>query len=1107
MKRTAARTPSWRTQARHPRLGRVRGEQRRGWPAVAGHDGGGVIGPPRQNENCWLFALLAAMLLWPLLAIAGEPAEIGVRAGNHPGFGRVVFDVPPGTHYRLARDGDRITVRFVPELPVADASALPRNVRSVRGGAHEAVVTLAPGATAHDMRLGNHIVIDVFDPKDAASAGDSPIAGRATPTQARRSRPEPKPRRTDAAPGAAAAPNDAGSAARPVRGPAAGKPDRDAPHAAQAASTAAKAPASPPVTPAPSAPVQPGPDSGRTTTGGPVPGSAEPPPAASNNMAEHPPEPATHAAAQAFRDVTAPIAEVADGAAAPAQAAAVYPVEAGAEPGKSGRLASGDPVVSGGPLGLVATLVPPPFGTQGVAFLLPFPDGVGAAAFRREDTDYLIFDESRPLDLGALRRDKLPWRTSVHLLPAATLVRLRLPPGLSVALNPTPQGWIVAILTGAPPPRPIGEHLVGNHFQLAADAPGRVVTIADPETGATLLVGTQRQPGQAVAIRRSGPEFSLLPSWQGVLVEALSDRLVLRAEPGGFALSAEPDGLAVSPLTDDALTDAAALTRRFQFSMLPTEMLRQRVTFGLAEAAAAPPLARGPRRRAIARDMLALGMAAEAQALLRVAAEEDPNAAAEPDTAGLAGIAALLAGRTGDADGITDPRLNGTDEIAFWRAVRLAQQNEASPEAASVFAVTGPLALGYPAAMRDKLLPTVLETMLRGGQAAVAEALLARCGEQPGLDMARAMATEAAGKVDAALAAYDALAQGADQRASARAVVRALQLRLAQGRITVRQAADGLDRQLYAWRGDRRDLAVRERLASLRQQSGEWRSALTVLRDAEPDFPAAKAEIHARMQEIFAALLRGNAADRLSPIELVALVDENADLLPPSAEGERLQARLADRLLALDLPNQAGPVLEKLMRAAPSATGRAGFGARLAGLRLREGDAAGALNALIDSAATALPAPLAERRKLLFAAATARRGDFSAALAAIADLDSAAAAAERAEVSEQAQDWWGADRALADYVTKTVPPSGTLDDAQRRALLRLATAAARAGDEATLRRLNAGESVRMSGGPLGDMFDLLTAAPVRTTSDLRRARQEVGLARALPAALKALQSP
>jgi hypothetical protein len=47
---------------------------------------------------------------------------------------------------------------------------------------------------------------------------------------------------------------------------------------------------------------------------------------------------------------------------------------------------------------------------------------------------------------------------------------------------------------------------------------------------------------------------------------------------------------------------------------------------------------------------------------------------------------------------------------------------------------------------------------------------------------------------------------------------------------------------------------------------------------------------------------------------------------------------------------------------------------------------------------------------------------------------------------------------------------------------------------------------RIGAGPLGDMFRLLTAEPVRTSRDIPRAKQEMNLAESLPAGLKALQS-
>ncbi len=312
------------------------------------------------------------------------------------------------------------------------------------------------------------------------------------------------------------------------------------------------------------------------------------------------------------------------------------------------------------------------------------------------------------------------------------------------------------------------------------------------------------------------------------------------------------------------------------------------------------------------------------------------------------------------------------------------------------------------------------------------------------------MLREADGDTDGALAiCYDAFAAGKDRLLHPRAAVRAVELRLSAGRIDAARAADALDRLLYAWRGGRRELALRERLAELREQTGAWRAALALLRDTEEIFSDDKDAVHARLKATFARLLHDDALDRLAPLDLVALVEENADLLPTGPAGEAMEERLADRLVELDLPRRATSELERLTASAPSPAGSAGFAARLAVLRPHEHDASRALAALTATTDPTLPVPLIERRTLLAASACAELGDTTRAVEELAMLGIPAADLARATILEQAKDWPGAERALADYVTKAVPPTGIMDPARQRTLVRYATAAARAGGRGT----------------------------------------------------------
>ncbi len=778
---------------------------------------------------------------------------------------------------------------------------------------------------------------------------------------------------------------------------------------------------------------------------------------------------------------------------------------------------AGGDITTLAPIALAATAARLPPGVAGRGVSLPFDAGVGAAAFRRGGFAIVVFDQRRPIDMAALRADPVFASGTIQLLPVATVLRLTLSPQDDLQLTRNAAGWTVASIpraagTALASLRPIRPDPADGAVRLPADAPGQVVSMPDPDTGAELLIGTQLHPGEAVAVARNAPEFSLLPTWQGVVVEPLSDRLTLRATRTGFVMAMGTGAaLALAATTADlkAVASAGGFSRRYEFPALPNEGLNQRVQAAVDVAAAAPDEGRTAARLAVAQAMIAVGMGAEAQAVITLAAEKDGRLASNPDAIGLAAIAALLAGRLTEAAGIDDPRLTGSDEVALWRAVAAAMRNVGSPQAAPVFAVEMPLLLSYPPALRDRLLPLAAETLALGGEHEAAKQLLDSRPADHSLDLPRGFLAQeqtfaGTGDPKPALLIYDRLAQGSDRLLRARAATRAVELRLAAGMLKPAQAAAALDKLIYAWRGDSRELALRLRVAELRQQAGEWRPSLALLRETQQAWPMQKAALQARMGEIFAEALAHDTAKPLSPLDLVALADENADLLPEGEAGQALAARLADRLAALDLPGRAVPVLEKLASSIPAGPARAEFGGKLAAMRLEQGDAAGALAALDASAAAALPAPLIEERTLTFARAVASTGDMPRAAAALAALGTPAADGVRAELMEAARDWPAAAAALRDFADKTVPADGQLNDVQARTLLRLASAAAQTGDDATLARLREHDTQRLPPGKLAEMFRLVTEGPIRVTADLPRASRETKLAGDLPAALRTL---
>jgi hypothetical protein len=285
-------------------------------------------------------------------------------------------------------------------------------------------------------------------------------------------------------------------------------------------------------------------------------------------------------------------------------------------------------------------------------------------------------------------------------------------------------------------------------------------------------------------------------------------------------------------------------------------------------------------------------------------------------------------------------------------------------------------------------------------------------------------------------------------------------------------------------------------------------------------WPDDSTAIRGEMRLIMDAVLHGHTKP-LAPLALALLVEDNADLLPLGPAGTAATALLADQLAALDLTAEAAPLVERVMQSTPAGPARAALGARLASLRLDDHDWEGATAALTaseppppqppapDAAATAgtmtpAPAPslspgLSERRALLAARALAGAGNPQAASAALASVGTRDAAALRADILESARDWPAAVGALSDLAKLDVPKSGTLSEAQARVLLRLAGAAAKAGDDAALARVRQQGAGRM--GADDNLFRLITAPEVRDVGDLPRAAAEASLARTVISAL------
>ncbi len=111
----------------------------------------------------------------PPPAAPADLAAVPVRTGEHTGFLRLVFDWPRPVEYRVAKDGDSVTVTFARPGRLDAArlrSALPADVGLLRAGSDDKATSLTlslpKGARLRHFRSGPGVVVDVVRPADGA---------------------------------------------------------------------------------------------------------------------------------------------------------------------------------------------------------------------------------------------------------------------------------------------------------------------------------------------------------------------------------------------------------------------------------------------------------------------------------------------------------------------------------------------------------------------------------------------------------------------------------------------------------------------------------------------------------------------------------------------------------------------------------------------------------------------------------------------------------------------------------------------------------------------------------------------------------------------------
>ncbi len=733
-----------------------------------------------------------------------------------------------------------------------------------------------------------------------------------------------------------------------------------------------------------------------------------------------------------------------------------------------------------------------------IALTVPWRMTVGAAAFRRGDYIWLVFDAPARFDVSALKgrfRDVIV-RAEDQPVEGASLLRVGVRRSVLVSAQRDGTAWLFQfgdLIAEPSQPLALNRLVQGperGELAVPLPGPGRIVRFEDTEVGDRLTAVTLDAAPHGFIAPRMMVDATILPSAHGVAIDPTTEDLTVELRDGAVRIS-RPGGLIMSgPDTRQKQGLRAAVDLGPGYMNFAEWSGGGTDRFGgnlhryqaAVRAAADDPAAVGAARLALARFYASHDFMIEALGILDLIEADTPEAVNDSDVRALRGVARLRAGRARDAlEDLSHPSLRFDPSAALWRSVAHAELEEWK-EARHAFDEGRPALVSHNEDQQAHFFLALAEASLGVNDLGGAQEALARLERDPAGDPVAVEAAlvdgalkEALGVPDKARAVYSDLMDRGPPPARARATFRHLMLERRLDHLDSAATIEGLERLRFQWRGDDQELEILHQLGKLYVESGSVRQGLNIMRLAVKNFPAAERtrDLTDDMAEVFAALFLEGKADDMTPVQALALFYDFKELVPVGTRGDDMIRRLADRLVAVDLLEQAAELLDYQVRFRLRGVARSQVATKLALVHLMDRKPDKALQIIHATRQTRLPERLNRQRRLLEARALSDLGRHEQGLEVIEEYNTLEAQALRADILWQSQDWPKAADALETLATR-MTRDGTVDEGDRLQIMRAAIAFALGDDADGLARLRQRFTPLMSGTPDEQAFAIVT---------------------------------
>jgi tetratricopeptide (TPR) repeat protein len=360
---------------------------------------------------------------------------------------------------------------------------------------------------------------------------------------------------------------------------------------------------------------------------------------------------------------------------------------------------------------------------------------------------------------------------------------------------------------------------------------------------------------------------------------------------------------------------------------------------------------------------------------------------------------------------------------------------------------------------------------------------------QPVIAVLAGRVSEGLGRISDALASYRSAAASPVRPAAAQGRLREILLRYGMKDMTPAATIDALEELTVVWRGDDTEIEALALLARLYSEAGRHRDAFTAMHTAlkvRPDSPLTR-RIYDEAAVSFDSLFLAGKGDALPAIEALSLFYDFRELTPIGRRGDEMIRKLADRLVAVDLLDQAAELLQHQVDHRLQGAARAQVATRLATVYLMARKPDRALEALRSTRTGDLNNELRSQRLLLEARALSDTGRPGVALEVIANVQGREAERLRADILWSAKRWREAGEQIEKMLGERWREFAPLTDAERPDILRGAVGFVLGDDALGLQRFREKYAAKMAEGSDARVFAVIAGPLGASAAGFREA--------------------